>query len=214
MNRMDYIASLTSYPPRIHNCPVVIDALLESSVPLTIELTLSLLEFPHGTEDLPKRLQTQIQEGLLNVNWCKDNTGVFKKIIPTLKKYQGRDYVLLSMDDDRIYKRFYAQRMLDNLQGYDVYSCDRGIVGNRVAYRAKIFKPVFWERLSRDMIATGIDDTYISSYLRHIHARCNFKYDPEVLAELEVYNAVQGHKYSTSLQKRAHILADMCFKDI
>lgn len=207
---MKCIASFTSYPPRIQNCSRVIDSLLDSSVPLVIELNLSILEFPRRVLDLPIPLQHQIQANVVNVNWCPDNPGVFKKIIPTLKKYYGTDYVLLSMDDDRLYKKFYAQRMLDNLNGYDVYCCDRGVVGNRVAYRAKIFKPMFWKKLSAPMISTGIDDTYIAHYLRRVSAACNFKDDPLVRKEMEVYNAVHGHTYPVSLQKKAHALADIC----
>ncbi len=209
---MKCIASFTSYPPRIENCAPVIDSLLNSSIPLTIELNLSLKEFPNGTENLPRPLQGLISDKAVNVNWCPDNTGVFKKIIPTLKKYYGGDYALLSMDDDRIYKKFYAERMLANLKGYDVYCCDRGIVGNRAIYRAKVFRPVFWEKLSADMISTGIDDTYISCYLRHIAAVCSFKDDPLVRKEMAVYNPVCGHTYPVALQNRARILADLCFK--
>lgn len=209
---MKYIASLTSYPPRIENCSYVIDSLQESSIPLTIELNLSLLEFPRGVEDLPHALQHQVRAKVVTINWCEDNTGVFKKIIPTLKKYYGQDYVLFSMDDDRLYKKFYAQRMLDNLSGYDVYCCDRGIVGNRVVYNASIFKPMFWENLSQDMISTGIDDTYITHYLRYVVAKCSFKDDPLVRNELELYNPVYGHTYPIALQKRANILAASCFK--
>lgn len=185
---MKYIASLTSYPPRIGNCSHVIDSLLESSISLLIELNLSLLEFPRGVVDLPSVLQQQVQNKVVNVNWCNDNTGVFKKIIPTLKKYYGQDYVLFSMDDDRLYKKFYAQKMLDNLADYDVYCCDRGIVGNRVVYKANIFKPMFWENISPDMISTGIDDTYISHYLKHAQAKCYFRDDPKVRKEIELYN--------------------------
>lgn len=209
---MQCVASFTSYPPRIKNCSYVIDSLLDSSVPLVIELNLSLLEFPNGVSDLPTALQHQIQDNNVNVNWCYDNTGVFKKIIPTIKKYYGTEYVLFSLDDDRLYKRFYAQRMLDNLKGYDVYCCDRGIVGNRVVYKSKIFRPIFWENLSCDMVSTGIDDTYIYHYLRYISAVCNFKDDPLVRKEIEIYNAVYGHTYPPSLQKKAHVLADLCFR--
>lgn len=205
------VASFTSYPPRIQNCAQVIESLKESSVPLTIELNLSLLEFPNGIRDLPGALQNQIRNGDVNVTWLPDNTGVFKKIIPTLKKYFGQDYVLFSLDDDRLYKKFYVQRMLDNLQGYDAYCCDRGIVGNRAVYYAKVFQPFFWEKLSDAMIATGIDDTYITHYLRYIGAHCYFKDDPLVRKEVEVYNAVHGHTYPVELQQKAHVLADACF---
>lgn len=209
---MQCIASFTSYPPRIHNCSYVIDSLLVSSIPLIIELNLSLLEFPNGILDLPVALQQQIHDKVVNVNWCPDNPGVFKKIIPTLKKYYGHNYVLFSMDDDRLYKKFYAQRMLDNLRGYDAYCCDRGVVGNRAVYSANIFKPIFWENLSKDMISTGIDDTYISHYLKYVSARCKFTDDPLIRKEIEVYNAVQGHTYPVALQKKAHIFADACFR--
>lgn len=205
------IVSLTSYPPRIDNCSYVIASLLKSEIPLGVELNLSLVEFPNAEKDLPKLLQDIIKNEVVSVNWLSDNTGVFKKIIPTLKKYYGHDYILLSVDDDRLYGPLYAKYMVDKLKDCDVYCCDRGVVGNRVAYRSSIFKPIFWENLSADMISTGIDDTYIRRYLKYCNARCKFFVDETIKKEISVYNAVFGHIYPKDLQERARLYADRCF---
>ena len=41
----------------------------------------------------------------IEINWVEKNTGVFKKIIPTIKKYYGLNYYLISVDDDIIYRK-------------------------------------------------------------------------------------------------------------
>jgi hypothetical protein len=209
-SQIHVVASFTSYPPRIGNCAAVIDSLAASRIPISIELNLSLAEFPGAEADLPGALQDRICRGIVTVNWVPDNPGVFKKIIPVLKKRQGEDYILLSVDDDRLYGPLYAEYMVSRLADYDAYCCDRGIVGNRAVYRAKIFRPAFWENLSAGMIETGIDDTYIRAYLQHCGARCHFFDDPAVRGQITVYNAVYGHVYPKELQRRAQLLADRC----
>lgn len=205
------IVSFTSYPLRIDNCSFVVDSLLKSEIPLSIELNLSLLEFPKGVLSLPALLQDRVANGSLSVNWLPTNTGVFKKIIPVLKKHYGESYVLLSIDDDRLYGPLYAKYMVEKLKDCDVYCCDRGIVGNRVAYRSSIFTPVFWENLSNDMVATGIDDIYIRRYLKYCNANCKFFVDADIQKQIRVFHAVFGHTYPQDLQKRATLLADRCF---
>jgi hypothetical protein len=51
----------------------------------------------------------------IEINWVEKNTGVFKKIIPTIKKYYGLNYYLLSVDDDIIYRNDYIELMLYNI---------------------------------------------------------------------------------------------------
>ena len=41
------------------------------------------------------------------------NDGVFKKIIPTIHKYYGNTYYLLSVDDDWIYREDYIEMMIN-----------------------------------------------------------------------------------------------------
>ena len=88
------IVSMTSWPKRINNCKAVIDSLLNQDIkPNFVELNLSTNEFPCKGESLPENLVEIILDNEnVEVNWVKGNNGVFKKIIPTLKKFQGKEY--------------------------------------------------------------------------------------------------------------------------
>ena len=104
------IVSLTSWPKRIFNVPIVLKNILNGTLkPDYIELNLSSEEFPNKEDDLPKEL-LEIEK--LNINWEIGNSRTFKKIIPTLKKYYKKEYYLLSIDDDLIYSLDYIERMV------------------------------------------------------------------------------------------------------
>ena len=104
------IVSLTSWPKRIFNVPIVLKNILNGTLkPDYIELNLSSEEFPNKEDDLPKEL-LEIEK--LNINWEIGNSRTFKKIIPTLKKYYKKEYYLLSIDDDWIYSLDYIEHYL------------------------------------------------------------------------------------------------------
>lgn len=66
------IVSMTSWQKRIKNVSKVIFSLLNQSVkPDSIELNLSIEEFPNKEKDLPEDLQNIIENKLCNVNWVK-----------------------------------------------------------------------------------------------------------------------------------------------
>ena len=92
------IVSLTSWPKRIGNVATVISSLLNQDVqPDIIQLNLSEDEFKNKEENLPEDLIDLIANNSnIIIEWVKGNDGVFKKIIPTLKKHYGENYFLLS----------------------------------------------------------------------------------------------------------------------
>ena len=131
------IVSLTSWPKRIFNVPIVLKNILNGTLkPDYIELNLSSEEFPNKEDDLPKEL-LEIEK--LNINWEIGNSRTFKKIIPTLKKYYKKEYYLLSIDDDWIYSLDYIERMVYYLNKYstDTFGlANAKVIGNRQIYKS------------------------------------------------------------------------------
>lgn len=177
----EVIVSIASWPPRIKYVEGCVRSLLDQSrVPDGIEINLSLVEFPKKLDDLPEGLLRLIGEGKVSVNWENGNTYCFRKEIPCVKRHCGEDFVMLSCDDDCLYSHGYVERILRNLGDYDAYCSEPGVVGNRMAYRGGIFKPDFWELLTKDVIDCGISDTWAWWYLRKAKARCRWERDAEL----------------------------------
>lgn len=165
------IVSLTSWTKRIGNVKAVVESLIDQSTkPDRIEVNLSLDEFTNRIKDLPEDLQNLVMEnsGIVKVNWVKGNDGVFKKFIPVLKKYPFEDFYLLSCDDDWLYRNDYIKSMmfyLDKFKADTFCLANAKVIGNRQIYGPGIFKPDFYEKLTKDVINTRIDDMYIEHYL-------------------------------------------------
>ena len=113
------IVSMTSWKERIGNVVQVLDSLLDNSkIPDAIELNLSEEEFPGREKDLPDELldwrdehRTVYEKPVLNINWVGRNTKAFKKLIPTVKKYYGKDVKIITVDDDVIYPANFIEDM-------------------------------------------------------------------------------------------------------
>ena len=161
---------MTSWPKRINNVPTVINSLLNQTIePDLIELNLCIKQFPNKEKDLPKELNILLLEKKnIEINWVEKNTGVFKKIIPTIKKFYGLNYYLLSVDDDFIYRQDYIELMIYYIEKFNsdsfcLYSSK--VIGNRMIYKSTIFEYDFIEKLTNEIIQTRIDDSYIYHYL-------------------------------------------------
>ena len=162
---------MTSWPKRIGNVATVAKSLLDQELqPDIIQINLSKEEFARKEEDLPEDLRDLLyNDSRVQIEWVDGNDGVFKKLIPTLKKHYGEFYYLLSVDDDWIYRRDYIKIMVDYLKKYDADSfClhSAQIIGNRTIYKSTCFYSDFWKMLTPEIIATRIDDSYIYHYLR------------------------------------------------
>lgn len=168
---MKIIVSMTSWPKRICNVASVLKSLLDQEVKADIiQINLSEDEFENKELDFPEDLKEVLSENnCIKVEWVRGNDGVFKKIIPTLKKHYGENYLLLSVDDDWIYRRDYIKMMIDYLEKNNADSfClhHAGVIGNRMIYKSSVFSSDFWEKLTPEVIATRIDDSYIEHYMK------------------------------------------------
>ena len=159
-NNKRIIVSMTSWKKRINNVSKVVYSLYKNSLcPDSIELNLSSDEFINKEQDLPEDLLTLVAANILTINWVKEDTGVFKKFIPVLKKYPNEDFYLFSCDDDWLYNNNFISEMLKRLGNGDYFSLQnpRHVVGNSTVYKsylnndAATFKDlVFYNANSQD----------------------------------------------------------------
>lgn len=168
---MDIVISMTSWKKRIVNVRKVLESLVDQNMKADfIELNLSVEEFPMKENDLPCDLVEFVKShNEIEINWVNGNDGVFKKIIPTLKKFYGKEYYLLSVDDDWIYRSDYIELMVGYIEKYDADTfclANANVIGNRQIYKSSCFREDFWKRLTNEVISTRIDDSYIEYYLK------------------------------------------------
>ena len=69
-----------------------------------------------------------------------------KKIIPTIQKYYGNTYYLLSVDDDWIYREDYIEMMINYLEKYNADTfclANSNVIGNKPLSRSSCFSATF-----------------------------------------------------------------------
>lgn len=223
------IISMTSWPKRIGNVKTVLDSLLKQTVKADlIELNLSIQEFPNKENNLPEDLNDLIDNNkCVEINWVEENTGVFKKLIPTIKKFLGEEeYYLLSVDDDYIYRSDYIEMMVNHLEKNkcDAF-CLSGskVIGNKMIYLSSCFDKDFYEDLTQEIIGNKISDYYICRYLEVRRNKKLSHYFPKDLNNImKLYNPVfsnsgnstiagRDSRYNPSQVRKAKMAVDKLF---
>lgn len=93
------VISITSYPKRIYEIHRVIRSLWEQNLKVDeIILYLSMDEFPHKQEDLPRELNNMNGIKGFRIEWVEGNLKSHKKYYYALQKY--RDDIVITVDDD------------------------------------------------------------------------------------------------------------------
>ena len=214
------IASLTSWPPRIHCVARAVKSLLAQTIrPDAIELNLAVPEFPNREQDIPKELRDLHDKGLVNVNWLPQNENVFKKTTPAFRKYMGMDFVLFSCDDDTEYAPTYIRRMLEELDEHDAFCPYECAVGFITAIRSRVITPLFWRAVTPELVANGIGDAYVNHYLRHVKADCVFKDVQDIKGLVNQFGAYTSPNservggYTKERVKRAQDLSRAIFEN-
>ncbi len=116
------IISLTTWSKRIANIPVVLDTIFSQTLPpdkVVINLSID--------EQIPLDVQDYITKHFIEVNRVPD-TKVYKKLIPTLKKYPND--CIISIDDDWLYP---DEMIADFMEAHRLYP-NNPISGNREIY--------------------------------------------------------------------------------
>lgn len=107
-----FYVTLTSWKGRIGYIHITLLRLLKNTVkPKKIILNLSSDEFPKKELELPRKL-LDIQKKYKNfeIYWVKEDTNVFKKLMPTLKRFKND--LIITMDDDILYPYDIFENML------------------------------------------------------------------------------------------------------
>ena len=113
---------VTSYGKRLSNIPFVLDSILSQTIlPNKIVLNLAVKEF------VPNDVMYYLKKHNVEVNSVPD-TKVYKKLIPTLKKYP--EACVISIDDDFLYPKGMIEDFVRIHEKYPNYP----ISGNRVVY--------------------------------------------------------------------------------
>ena len=105
------IVSFTSWTKRIQYCKHTVDLMMKQTLlPNKIILNLAEEEFPNKMNDLPDDLVKEaINNNIFEIYWVKENTTVWKKIIPTMNRFPND--LVFSIDDDIEYPSNYIEEM-------------------------------------------------------------------------------------------------------
>ena len=175
METKQILISLTSWKKRIQNVPMVIQSILTGTkTPDKIVLNLSTDEFSLKDKELPTYLLMLKETNKIEINWVKENTKAFKKIIPTMKLYP--ESIIISIDDDIIYPEFFLEKMVlkYNETGNIITWWDSKInnipfvTGDSTLYDAAKLTPFIYEKLTQEIINSNADDIWYSWCIRQL----------------------------------------------
>jgi len=175
METKQILISLTSWKKRIQNVPMVIQSILTGTKPPDkIVLNLSTEEFSLKDKELPTYLLMLKETNKIEINWVKENTKAFKKIIPTMKLYPKS--IVISIDDDIIYPEFFLEKMVSkyNETGNIITWWDSKInnipfvTGDSTLYDAAKVTPFIYEKLTQEIINSNADDIWYSWCIRQL----------------------------------------------
>ena len=175
METKQIIVSLTSWKKRIQNVPMVIQSILTGTKPPDkIVLNLSTDEFLLKDKELPTYLLMLKETNKIEINWVKENTKAFKKIIPTMKLYP--ESIIISIDDDIIYPEFFVEKMVSkyNETGNIITWWDSKInnipfvTGDSTLYDTEKLTPFIYEKLTQEIINSNADDIWYSWCIRQL----------------------------------------------
>lgn len=116
------IISLTTYSRRFNNIPAVLDSIYgQTLLPDKVVLNLAI------DETIPETVQSYISDHHIEVNRVPD-TKVYKKLIPTLRKYPND--CIITIDDDFLY----PENMIEDFMNIHEKYPHNPISGNRIVF--------------------------------------------------------------------------------
>lgn len=156
------IVSFTSWKKRIHLCSNIVDTMLMQTLqPDKIILNLSTDEFVNKEKDLPEELVKK-QSDIFEINWVKENTKVYKKVLPIFDRFPND--AIISIDDDIDYPLNCIQIMysyyISNNRNYPVTS-------GTYKWNDRYSHYGGFSLIRRDMIQPYFDDLYKNVVLKY-----------------------------------------------
>lgn len=174
------IISLTTWKKRIGNIPGVLDSIFNQTLPPD----LVVINLAHD-EIIPQNIKDYINNHNIEINRVQD-TKVYKKIIPTLKKYPND--CIIAIDDDWLYPREMIKDFMDCHKKYPSHP----ISGNRFVMFgmqchcgcASLTKAEFLgdylDKIDSDVINNCPSDDLVYTFLSiksgHPYIRTDFEY--------------------------------------
>ena len=192
------IVSMTSWNKRITNVKYVVSSILQGTYkPDKIILNLSTDEFQD--KHIPIDLKLLEKYTIFEINWVKENTKAFKKIIPTMELYP--DSIIISIDDDIIYPRLFIETILDSYkkQNKDIITLYRNknkyefdsVVGCGTLYTTSKLVPFIYTHLNTEIINTNEDDTYYAWCAKHLNLSIGWLYNNMKESKLRFFNEIE-----------------------
>ena len=192
------IVSMTSWKKRITNVKYVVSSILQGTYkPDKIILNLSTDEFQD--KHIPIDLKLLEKYTIFEINWVKENTKAFKKIIPTMELYP--DSIIISIDDDIIYPRLFIETILDSYkkQNKDIITLYRNknkydfdsVVGCGTLYTTSKLVPFISTHLNTEIINTNEDDTYYAWCAKHLNLSIGWLYNNMKESKLRFFNEIE-----------------------
>lgn len=187
------IVTLTTYYKRINNIPNVLDSILAQSLPP------DLIVLNVATEEvIPEGVQLYISEHHIEVNRVPD-TKVYKKLIPTLRKYPND--CIITIDDDFIYPKGMIEDFMNIHEKYP----HNPISGNRIVFFgrqchcgcASLVKKEFFgdylDLIDNEVIKNCPSDDIVYTYFVNKSGFSYIRSEAEYFTNMESYNEGKGY---------------------
>lgn len=190
------IISLTTWAPRIHNIPIVLDSIYAQTLPPD----LVVINFSEG-EIIPNDIQKYLDEHQVECNFVPD-TKVYKKLIPTLKKYPND--CVISIDDDFIYPAGMIEDFWTMHKRYpnNPISGNRSICNNLQCHcgcasltKSSYFSESF-ECIDSDMMKNCPSDDIVYTFLAKIVGNPYITTKNEYFTNLTSVNPVESYSFT------------------
>lgn len=187
------IVTLTTWSKRIRNIPTVLDTIYaQTVVPDIVVLNLAF------DEVVPEDVQHYLDLHMIEVNRVED-TKVYKKLIPTLKKYPND--CIISIDDDWLY----PEGMIEDFMNVHTKYPNNPISGNReVVFSlpchcgcASLTKAAYFGRyldmIDEDVIKNCPSDDLVYSYLATMAGHPYYRSHNEYYLNMTPYCSNEGY---------------------
>lgn len=191
------IVSLTTYSKRINNIPAVLDTIFAQTVPPAFVV----LNLAHE-EIVPEEIQKYIDTHPIEVNRVAD-TKVFKKLLPTLKKYPQD--CIIAIDDDWLYPKVMIEDYVSIHQKYPNFP----ISGNGYVYAglqchcgcSSLTKAEFFgdglQLIDEEVIKNCPSDDFVYTYFSNRAGHPYIRTNREYFKNMQPYNASDSYSDET-----------------
>lgn len=191
------IVTLTTWSKRIDNIPTILDTIFKQTLPP--DLVVLNLAFE---EIVPDEVQSYISKHNIEINRVKD-TKVYKKLIPTLKKYPND--CVISIDDDWLYPQGMIEEFISIHKKYP----NLPISGNRVIVCgmqchcgcASLTKASYFGEylnvVDDDVMMNCPSDDMVYTYFATKSGHPYVRTEHEYYENMEPFNAQEGYSQMT-----------------